>query len=249
MFIETALKNIALNTIMAETGSSSVYDMYDRAVSSYKNAPTGTSEDIKKKYQNNKLNLQGSIQNAISAAYRKGNSKITHFYNHINYNEVPLWAIFEILTMGDFGHLLSCMTIDMREKISRAIGLNLSCDTYRELLYKYVYTLKDLRNAIAHNDVVYDTRFRKFDPSRSMKQCLISEMKLPYINFKTIGDYMILICYYLKLLKVSRTEIRALIREFEKITEEYKLSVNTDVSVITIHPDFISRMEILKNSI
>ena len=102
MFIETALKNIALNTIMTEIDSSSVYDMYDKAISSYKNAPAGTREDIKKKYQNNKLNLQGSIQNAIAAAYRKENPKITHFYNNVNYNEVPIWAIFEILTMGEY---------------------------------------------------------------------------------------------------------------------------------------------------
>ena len=31
-------------------------------------------------------------------------------------------------------------------------------------------------HAIAHNDVVYDTRFKKMDPSRPMKQCLILEM-------------------------------------------------------------------------
>jgi abortive infection bacteriophage resistance protein len=249
MFIETALKNIALNTIMAETGSSSIYDMYEKVVSSYKNAPATTPNDIKKKYQNNKLNLQGSIQNSIAAAYRKDNPKITHFYNNVNYNEVPIWAIFEILTMGDFGYLLSCLTIDMREKISRAIGINLSSDTYRELIYKYVYALKDLRNAIAHNDVVYDTRFRKMDPSRPMKQCLKLEMGLPYMNFKTIGDYIILICYYLKLLKVSKTEIKAFIREFEKITSEYQISVNPSVAAITIHPDLTSRMAILKNSI
>lgn len=249
MFIETTLKNIALNTIMSEIDSSSIYDMYDKAISSYKNAPAGTREDIKKKYQNNKLNLQGSIQNAIAAAYRKENPKITHFYNNVNYNEVPLWAIFEILTMGDFGYLLSCLTIDMREKVSRAIGINLSSDTYRELLYKYVYALKDLRNSIAHNDVVYDTRFKKMDPSRPMKQCLILEMGMPYINFKTIGDYIILICYYLKLLKVSKTEIKSFIREFEKITREYESSVNPNVSAITIHPDLVSRLNILKNSI
>lgn len=249
MFIETALKNIALNTIMTEIDSSSVYDMYDKAISSYKNAPAGTREDIKKKYQNNKLNLQGSIQNAIAAAYRKENPKITHFYNNVNYNEVPIWAIFEILTMGDFGYLLSCLTIDMREKVSRSIGINLSSDTYRELLYKYVYALKDLRNAIAHNDVVYDTRFKKMDPSRPMKQCLILEMGMPYINFKTIGDYIILICYYLKLLKVSKTEIKSFIREFEKITREYEASVNPNVSAITIHPDLFSRLGILKNVI
>lgn len=249
MFIETALKNIALNTIMTEIGSNSIYNMYDKVISSYKNAPANTPNDIKKRYQNNKLNLQGSIQNSIVAAYRKDNPEISHFYNNVNYNEVPIWAIFEILTMGDFGYLLSCLTMDMREKISRAIGINLSSDTYRELVYKYVYTLKDLRNAIAHNDVVYDTRFRKIDPSRPMKQCLIFEMRLPYINFKTIGDYIILICYYLKLLKVFKTELKALVREFEKITQEYKNSVNANVSAVTIHPALTSRMVILKNSL
>lgn len=249
MFIETALKNIALNTIMTEIDSNSIYDMYDKVVSSYKNAPVNTPNDIKKKYQNNKLNLQGSIQNSIAAAYRKNNPKITHFYNNINYNEVPLWAIFEILTMGDFGCPLSCLTKDMREKISRAIGINLASDTYCELIYKYVYALKDLRNAIAHNDVVYDTRFRKMDPSRPMKQCLKLEMGLPYINFKTIGDYIILLCYYLKLLKVSKSEIKAFIREFETITKEYENSVNPSVSAITVHPDLCSRMTILKNCI
>lgn len=249
MFIETALKNIALNTIMDEVGSNSIYDMYDNVVNSYKNASPGTSEDIKKKFQINKLNLQGSIQNSIAGAYRKDNPKITHFYNNVNYNEVPIWAVFEILTMGDFGYLLSCLTIDMREKISRAIGINLSCDTYRELVYKYVYALKDLRNAIAHNDVVYDTRFRKMDPSKPMKQCLILEIGLPYINFKTIGDYIILICYYLKLLKVTKTELKIFIREFEKITKEYENSVNPEVSRLTIHPDLASRMTILKSSL
>lgn len=249
MFIETALKNIALNTIMTRIGSSSIYDMYDKAISSYKNAPVKTPEDIKKKYQNNKLSLQISIQNAIAAAYRKENPKITHFYNNINYNEVPIWAIFEILTMGDFGYLLSCLTKDMREKLSRAIGINLSCDTNRELLYKYVYTLKDLRNAIAHNDVIYDTRFRKMDPSKAMKQCIILETGIPYINFKTIGDYIILICYYLKLLKVSKSEIKTFIREFEKITKEYEILVNPNVSSITINPNLSSRMSVLKNFI
>ena len=116
MLIETAL-----NTIMAEIDSNSIYDMYDKAVSSYKNAPTGTSEDIKKKFQNNKLNLQGSIQNSIAAAYRKENPKITHFYNTVNYNEVPIWAIFEILTMGEFGYLLSCLTQDVRKKFQEIL--------------------------------------------------------------------------------------------------------------------------------
>ena len=49
MFIETALKNIALNTIMAEIGSNSIYDMYDKVISSYKNASTNIPNDLKKR--------------------------------------------------------------------------------------------------------------------------------------------------------------------------------------------------------
>ena len=49
-----------------------------------------------------------------------------------------------------------------------------------------------------------------------LKQCLILEMGLPYINFKTIGDYIILVCYCLKLLKVTKTEIKLFVREFRK---------------------------------
>lgn len=121
MFIETAFKNIALNTIMEEIRSSSIYDMYDKVVSSYRNSEPELPEDVKKRLQTNKLNLQGTIQNSIAAAYRRDNPQITHFYNTVNYNEVPIWAIFEILTMGDFGHLLSCLTKDMRKKISRRL--------------------------------------------------------------------------------------------------------------------------------
>lgn len=249
MFIETALKNIALNTIMNEINSNSIQDMYDKAISSYKNSPTSTPDEIKKKLQRNKLSLQGTIQSAIKNAYSKGNPKITHFYNNMSYSDVPLWALFEILTMGDFGYLLSCLTISIREKISREIGLNLSCDTNRELIYKYVYALKDLRNAVAHNDVIYDTRFRKIDPTRSMKQCLVLEIGLPYMNFKTLGDYVILICYFLKLLIVPKSEIKSFIKEYEKITMDYMSSVNPSISAITIHPDLNARITILKNYI
>lgn len=249
MFIETALKNIALETILKEINSSSIYDLYSRAVSSYKNSETGSSVEKKKKNQQNKLNLQTTIQSSISNAYKKGIPKITHFYNNINYNEVPLWAVFEILTLGDFGYLISCLTYDVRDKISKAVGINLSSDTRRELIYKYIYALKDLRNAIAHNDVVYDTRFRKFDASAAMKQCLKQEMNLPYVNFKTMDDYIILMCYFLKIINVTKTEIKAFIREYEQLTDEYKNALNTDIVSITIPADQQNKMNILKNYI
>ena len=249
MFIETAVRNIALEGILVNAKSESMQAMYDKVVSGYQNAPASYTADQRKKLQQNKLNLQNSIQSSLAKAYRSNNPKITHFYNNVGYADVPIWALFEIMTMGDLGFLLSCLTYGVRDYISKKIGLNLASDTDRKLLYKYIYTLKDLRNAIAHNAVVFDTRFRNIDPTPAMKQCLINDVGVPYINFKTIGDYIILMCYYLKLLHMPGKEIKAFIREFEKITEKYRHSVNSAVAAIVIHPDLQARMTTLKNFI
>jgi abortive infection bacteriophage resistance protein len=249
MFIETAVKNIALECVLDKAKSENIQSMYDKAVSGFKNSPTRATIDEKKKLQQRKLNLQSIIQSYLSRSYRDGNPKITHFYNNMSYSEVPIWALFEIMTMGDFGFLLSCLTFDTRDAISREIGLNTAVDTNRELVYKYIYTLKDLRNAIAHNAVIFDTRFKNMDPTRAMKRCLIQEIGLPYVNFKTLGDYLILMCYYLKMLKVPKTEIKTFIRGFEHITSDYKNAVNPQVSSIVIHPELSERLNILKNFI
>lgn len=249
MFIETAVKNISLECILSEANSENIQDIYDKVVSGFKNAPTYADLQAKKKMQQNKLNLQDMIQGYLARAYREGNPNITHFYNNLSYSGVPIWALVEIMTLGDFGFLLSCLTINTREAISKKLGIRLSMDTYRELVYKYLYTLKDLRNAIAHNAVIFDTRFRKIDPTPAMKRTLETEIGLPYVNFKSIGDYLILTCYYLKLLHVPKTEIKAFIREFERITDEYQAAVNGSVASMVIHPDLSSRLSILKKYI
>lgn len=249
MFIETAVKNIALQGILENAHSESIQAMLDRVVCSYNNSPSSFTPEQKKRAQQRKLNLQRSIQASLANAYEKGNPKITHFYNNPNYSGVPVWAYFEIMTMGDLGYLLSCLTVPVRKDISRRIGIDLSSDTNCELLFRYIYTLKDLRNAIAHNAVIFDTRFRSFDSSKAMNACLKSAIGLPYVNFKTIGDYMLLVCYYLKLLHMPKTEIKAFVREFERITASYRDSVDPSVASIVIHPDLSARMELLKNFI
>lgn len=247
MFIETAIKNISIECILNIVKSENIQEFYNIAVESYRTASPNLSQENKKKIQQKKLNLQNTIQSYLSKAYKNDNSKISHFYNNMSYSGVPLWSLFEIMTLGDVGYLLSCLTFNARDSISRKIGLNLSADTNRELVYKYVYLLKDLRNAIAHNSVVFDTRFNKVGITRPMKRCLENELNLPYVNFKTIGDYIFLICYYLKILKVTRTEIKAFVREFEKITDDFINKVSSNVSSIVIHPDYSSRMSTIKN--
>ena len=250
MFIETAVKNYALECILKIDKSDSISDFFDRAVCGYNNMASSATSDEKKKAQQKKLNLQSTVQRYLAKAYKESNPKITHFYNNMSYSGVPIWALVEIMTMGDFGFLLSCLTFDAREAISSKLKLaNLAVDTNRDLIYNYLYTLKDLRNAVAHNSVVFDTRFRRMNPTPAMRKCLMQEVGLPYINFKTIGDYLILVCYYLKLLKVTKTEIRAFVREFEVITEKYRRSVSPQVFGKVVHPDLADRLTKLKNYI
>lgn len=249
MYIETAVKNIALEGILSYTKSESIKAMYDKAISSYNNAPPTFNSDQRRRLQQRKLNLEDTIQSNLAKAYKHANPKITHFYDNVGYSGVPIWALFEILMMGDFGFLLSCLTYDVRDDISKRLGINLATDTNRELIYKYIYTLKDLRNAIAHNAVVFDTRFRNIDPSPAMKRCLQQEIGLTYVNFKTIGDYFMLMCYFLKMLGVTRTEIRAFIRDFERITETYKRQVDPTVYAKVVHPDLPARLNMLKKYI
>lgn len=250
MFIETAVKSIALESIMAQSNSESIQDMYKNVVSGYNNAPIDATPKMKRALQEKKLRLESMIQSYLSHAYKEDNPRITHFYNNMSYSGVPLWALFEIMTLGDFGFLLSCLNFDTRNAISAALGMNIGAiDTNRELIYKYIYTIKDLRNAIAHNSVIFDTRFRKIDPTPAMKRCLEQEFNLPYVNFKTLGDYLILICYYLKLLKVPKKEIKSFIRDFEHITTNYIKAVNSNVSSMVIHPDLESKLQLLKNAL
>lgn len=251
MFIETAVKNIALNRIMLDANSESIQDMLKKVVAGYNSFPNGTDENTRKKAQRAKLNLENHIQSSILRAYNNNNPQITHFYNSTGKSDVPLWALFEILTLGDFANLLSCLDFRTRDNISTDLGMHIdSIDTNRELIYKYLYILKDLRNAVAHNSVVFDTRFRKFDPSNAMKKCLQQEFNLSQpVCFQTIDDYVILICYYLKLLKVTKTDIRAFLKGFERITDNYIRTSETAVSSVVIDSNLSNKIASLKNSI
>lgn len=82
MYIETAVKNIALESILVNANSESISDMYEKVVSGYNNSPPSATIEQKRKLQQNKLNLQNSIQSSLANAYRNNNPKITHFYNN-----------------------------------------------------------------------------------------------------------------------------------------------------------------------
>lgn len=249
MFIETALKNITLEIILQEANSYEFNIISNKLIPGYVGAPTGTSQDQKRKMQRKKLALQNKIRSSLLHSYDNENKIVTHFYNNINYSDVPIWAIFEILTLGEFGTFVSCLNQDTRKKISKYIGLDLSGDTNITLIYQIIYVIKDLRNAVAHNDVVFDTRFRKSNITRPIQVCLTHEVGVSYVNFKSLADYVILIAYMLKKFKVTKYEILGLVNSFEKCLRDLQKDVPNNIYTMIVHPDTHRKLNILRTYI
>ncbi len=82
------------------------------------------------------------------------NNIVSHYYDKDA--PIPIWAIFELISLGEFGDFLSCLHENVRLKISSSV----SVDSDGIILQKIIYWLKDLRNVVAHNNTIFDTLFQ-----------------------------------------------------------------------------------------
>lgn len=252
MFIETALKSIVLECILSGTNSERLSDAYKKAIIGYTYVlQNGGPIKDAKKAQQKCLSLQSHIQKSIEFAYSHNNPTVTHFYSGgTKHEEIPLWATFEILSMGDFGTLVSRLTDSIRRDISHELGIDISLDGTYSLVHKYIFLLKDMRNAIAHNHVVYDTRFNKYTPSSLCKSYIESKLHCTHVSFNNIHDYITLVVYFLYLLKIPKRENLAFINSIQRITKIYTTGlINDQIEGMTISRDFIPRMNTIKRYI
>ena len=58
--------------------------------------------------------------------------------------------------------------------------------------------MKDLRNAIAHNNVIFDTRFKTGEINNRLIDLLKKEVGISNINFDYMDAYVIMITHFLK---------------------------------------------------
>ena len=221
MFIETAIKNRALQ-IIVETGKScDLAELFDTCFTAYKDYPTGTPKyrDYTKKCTGLKSKVYGDLYKKLD------NVIISHFIHQGK--QVPIWSLFEILTLGEFCHLYECLNKSIKLEISRSIGINSSRDNDGLILFYMINELKGLRNAIAHNSFIYDTRFAWNQPNLRLTNYLSNEMQPFSIDFSSITDYIILITYLLKNLKVTKTELKKFLKQFSEICDIFYNKINS----------------------
>ena len=255
MLIETAVKNYVLEILVSMTNSDSFSDIYNKLLDNYKMFSTsGQSyrnvEDRKKAEERFKrelkrrLDLRNRIYKVHTDAYGNGN-KIADHYLKKDMN-LPIWATFELLSLGEFGHFVSCLNMKCRTNISKKLGIRRNDDTNALLPQRLIYATKDLRNAIAHNDVVFDTRFRSGKIDKQVSNAISNAIGIRGITFETITDYLVLLIYQLKLLKVPKTEMKKMISEFESVVEKMRTNIPANVFSQIIHTDNNLKIQQLK---
>jgi abortive infection bacteriophage resistance protein len=245
MFIETTIKNYVLEVVIQEGKSQNFNQIYNNLLTDYKKYPIG-NEDYKKAIKK-RLELRDTIYRALTQNYKNHRRVVQHFY-HKDLS-VPVWGIFELLTLGEFGFFVSCLEFKCRQKISNDIGLNQSCDSNARLTQTTIYTIRELRNAVAHNEVVFDARFRTSTIGNPLIRCLEFDTKVNHINFITIVDYLILVVYLLKNFLVARTELKKIISDFQNTSESLRRQIPINIYSQIIPTDTRNKLAALRKFI
>lgn len=258
MQIETALKNYVLETVVSSVNSDSFIDVYGKLLDNYKSFSTSGKHypDAKKRAQaeekykhelKRRLDLRNRIYKVQTDAFGNGNKIAEHYLNKDT--NLPIWAIFELLSLGEFGHFVSCLNYPCRQAISAKIGIRKSDDSNALLVQRLIYAIKDLRNAIAHNDVVFDTRFRTGRIDKQVSNAISNATGVSGLTFETISDYLVLVIYLLSLLKTSKKEMRRLISSYIECTEKLRKAIPISVYNQIIRTDNNSKITALQKFI
>ena len=141
---------------------------------------------------------------------------------------------------------IACLDQTTRKEISKQVGIKSSVDSDGKMLPDTILTLKDLRNAVAHNNTIFDTRFKTSGINSRIAKYIESETGIKQITFNTIVDYVILISFLLKLLKCPKSEIVAFVKDFENIIEVFRKSVSISIYSAVVYTDTRNKLTLLK---
>ena len=233
MLIETALESIIPQKIAEVTKSGTLISMMNSAIENYHRCNPSLSHAKKTEKQKNYFKLQKDLESAISRAYSKENPTITHFINTSG-RDLPIWALFEILSLGEVETILKDSVMDVRDAVSNAFGIMKKDDTNRDFLVAMIKQLRYLRNAVAHNDVVFDIRFKQNDAPKTVYAMFQKFGGLASFNCSSIFEYFVLLAWFMKRLGCGKNEIANFLRSYKKATDNYKRKVPLPIQNIII---------------
>lgn len=244
MKIETALKNRTID-ILTRNENPNIEYIYNNSLNSYKDYSRNRDID---KYKNNKINFKARMTSTIAYNY-KNNTVIQHFIT--KGEPIPLWAYFEVTTLGEFGDFISCLNQDLRIKLLKEINFyNSGVDLDGKNLKTIIFLINDLRNAVMHNSIIYDCRFKKSNSNKRTNQQISSLTNIPNIDFEGIIDYVILfIVLESKLTTATKTELRKQLKDFINLKEALHNQIPNNTFNSLFHTDNNLKLNELKEYI
>lgn len=213
MFIENALKSYFLEALLADSQSPELSVIFTKSLVNHKNYKSG-SREYKKEYAK-LMNLQIRVHSALARDYKNGREIENHFFN--GGKSIPVWAAFESLTLGEFGTFFSYANRNIRVATSKLLGLPTNLDGDGHLISVIIYALRDLRNAVAHNGVVFDTRFKSARISKQLKTLLERETGIKTLDFKYFDTYIVLIAYIYGKMVTGTKECTSFLHEYQRV--------------------------------
>ena len=122
--------------------------------------------------------------------------------------------------LSDLASFFECLNKSIREKILKQLDMyDIAIDTNMTLLSSILYTLKALRNAVAHNAIVFDTRFKWVE----------TETGIQNITLYSLRDYIIVVCCILKRIDFNGTRAIRLLEKFKKENMVLQNSVSSNI--------------------
>lgn len=224
MFIENALKSYVIEALLADSKTENFDVIYNKSLTSYRNHSPG-SRTYKTEYTK-RMKLKGKINAALVRDYNK-RSVVAHFFN--NDMAIPVWAIFETLSLGEFGTLYDCAGTNVKLYVSKIMKLPTNLDSDGMNTQYFIFTIKDLRNAIAHNNVIFDTRFKTGKIAQRLVTLLESEVGISNIDFKYMDAYVIMITYFLRKMGETKTVCKQFLTSYQQQTEYLRNSLPINI--------------------
>ena len=230
MFIENALKSYYLEALLADSQAPELSAIFSKSLTNYKSFKKG-SREYKKEYAK-LMNLQVKVNNALIRDYEQDKEIVKHFFN--GDKPIPVWAVFESLTLGEFGTFFTCSKRSIRVAASKLLDLPTNLDADGRLVSFIIYALRDLRNAVAHNGVVFDTRFKNAKVNSQLRNLLERETGITNLDFKYFDTYIVLIVYVYKKMTKGTKDCLSLLNEYEKFCEGLRANIGSDDSYFEI---------------
>ena len=223
MFMETAIKNVVCNETLTGMGVCTFDGVYVEKMN---------DNPLDRKLRAKRLRLRNALYSHISDRYRReehmDNQMVRHFYDRGD--DVPLWVVFEFMYLSDLANFFDCLNGETKSCILETISLrDKALDTSCRLLSDMLYTMKGMRNAVAHNNIIFDARVKDRTISKILKKWIERETGIQNISLNSVIDYIIILCSLLKRIDFSNERMVSLVSAYKLATEKLRQEVTDTI--------------------